>query len=43
MLPLHLPSPNAHAELNMAYSQHEIVGDYVRPTLMWLESQVSRR
>lgn len=27
-------------ELNMAYSQHEIVGDYVRPTLMWLESKV---
>jgi hypothetical protein len=25
------------AELNVAYSQHEIVSDYVRPTLMWLE------
>lgn len=27
------------AELNMAYSQHEIVADYVRPTLMWLEAR----
>ena len=27
------------AELNMAWSQHEIVADYVRPTLMWLEAR----
>lgn len=27
------------AELNMAYSQHEIVSDFVRPTLMWLEAR----
>ncbi|PRW59841.1 hypothetical protein C2E21_1509 [Chlorella sorokiniana] len=26
-------------ELNLAYSQHEIVSDYVRPTLMWLEQR----
>lgn len=25
------------AALNLAYSQHEIVSDYVRPTLIWLE------
>ncbi len=27
------------AELNLAYSQHEIVSDFVRPTLMWLEAK----
>ena len=26
--------PSRLAELNLAYSQHEIVSDYVRPTLM---------
>jgi hypothetical protein len=26
-------------ELNLAYSQHEIVSDHVRPTLMWLEAR----
>jgi len=29
-----MPLPPPFAELNMAYSQHEIVSDYVRPTLM---------
>ena len=25
--------------MNLAYSMHEIVSDFVRPTLMWLESK----
>ncbi len=37
-----LPSPPAGccaAELNLAWSWHEIVSDYVRPTLVWLEKK----
>ena len=33
------PPTHNPAELNLAYSQHEIVSDYVRPTLMWLEAK----
>ena len=35
------PNPailSPRAELNMAWSWHEIVADYVRPTLVWMEA-----
>jgi len=37
--PLSCPAAPSYAALNLAWSWHEIVADYVRPTLMWLEAR----
>lgn len=31
--------PRFPAELNVAWSWHEIVSDFVRPTLIWLDNK----